>query len=43
MSEKKVKLDGEPFYRIDVEEAKRMIDNEDVQVIDAREMHEHAE
>ena len=43
MSEKNDKLDGEPFYRIDVEEAKRMIDNEDVKVIDAREMHEHAE
>ena len=38
-----VKNEGEPFTRIDVSEAKEMIDNGDVQVIDSREMHEHAE
>ena len=38
-----VKNEGEPFTRIDVHEAKDMIDNEDVQVVDSREMHEHAE
>lgn len=37
------KREGEPFYRIDVDEAKRMIDAGGVQVIDAREPHEHAE
>ena len=37
------KREGEPFYRIDVQEAKRMIDAGGVQVIDAREPHEHAE
>lgn len=34
---------GEPFKRIDVHEAKAMIDAGGVQVIDAREPHEHAE
>ena len=38
-----VKNEGEPFTRIDVHEAKEMIDNEDVQVVDSREMHDHAE
>ncbi len=38
-----VKNPDEPFTRIDVQEAKEMIDNDDVQVIDSREMHEHAE
>tara|TARA_B100000700_G_scaffold331773_1_gene468362 strand:- start:12386 stop:12724 length:339 start_codon:yes stop_codon:yes gene_type:complete len=38
-----VKNEGEPFTRIDVHEAKEMIDNNDVQVVDSREMHEHAE
>ena len=33
----------EPFDRIDVHEAKRMIDEGEVQVIDSREPHEHAE
>ncbi len=37
------KREGEPFYRIDVQEAKRMIDDGDVQVIDTREPYEHAE
>ena len=37
------KRDDEPFYRIDVDEAKRMIDAGGVQVIDTREPHEHAE
>ena len=37
------KRDGEPFYRIEVYEAKRMIDAGGVQVIDTREPHEHAE
>ena len=37
------KREGEPFYRIDVDGAKRMIDAGGVQVIDAREPHEHAE
>ena len=37
------KREGEPFTRIDVEEAKRMIDEGNVQVIDAREPWEHAE
>ncbi|MCA9847548.1 MAG: rhodanese-like domain-containing protein [Dehalococcoidia bacterium] len=37
------KRPGEPFTRIDVQEAKKMIDEEDVQVIDSREPHEHAE
>lgn len=37
------KREGEPFYRIDVDEAKRMIDAGGVQVIDTREPHEHAE
>ena len=36
-----VKNPGEPFTRIDVHEAKEMIDAGDVQVIDSREMHEH--
>ena len=43
MSAKPEKLEGEPFYRIDVGEAKRMIDEQDVQVIDAREIDEHAD
>ncbi len=34
---------GEPFKRIDVHEAKEMIDAGNVQVIDSREPHEHAE
>lgn len=34
---------GEPFKRIDVHEAKEMIDAGNVQVIDAREPWEHAE
>ena len=37
------KREGEPFYRIDVQEAKQMIDGDDVQVIDTREPYEHAE
>ncbi|MFA7248746.1 MAG: rhodanese-like domain-containing protein [Dehalococcoidia bacterium] len=37
------KREGEPFYRIDVQEAKQMIDAGGVQVIDTREPHEHAE
>ena len=37
------KNEGEPFYRIDVQEAKQMIDAGGVQVIDAREPWEHAE
>lgn len=36
-----VKNEGEPFTRIDVHEAKEMIDNGHVQVIDSREPHEH--
>ena len=35
--------EGEPFYRIDVHEAKQMVDEGNVQVIDSREPHEHAE
>jgi rhodanese-related sulfurtransferase len=38
-----VKNEGEPFTRIDVHEAKEMIDSGDVQVVDSRELHEHAE
>jgi rhodanese-related sulfurtransferase len=38
-----VKNPDEPFTRIDVHEAKEMIDNGDVQVIDSRELYEHAE
>lgn len=34
---------GEPFTRIDVHEAKAMIDAGNVQVIDSREPHEHAD
>ena len=37
-----VKNEGEPFTRIDVHEAKKMIDEGDVQVIDSREPDEHA-
>jgi rhodanese-related sulfurtransferase len=37
------KNEMEPFTRISVEEAKEMIDNGDVQVVDSREPHEHAE
>lgn len=37
------KRPGEPFTRIDVHEAKKMIDEGGVQVIDSREPHEHAE
>jgi rhodanese-related sulfurtransferase len=36
-----VKNESEPFTRIDVDEAKEMIDAGGVQVIDSREMHEH--
>ena len=36
-----VKNELEPFTRIDVHEAKEMIDGGDVQVVDSREMHEH--
>jgi rhodanese-related sulfurtransferase len=38
-----VKNELEPFTRISVQEAKEMIDDGDVQVIDTREMHEHAD
>jgi rhodanese-related sulfurtransferase len=38
-----VKNEGEPFTRIDVHEAKELIDAGNVQVIDSREMHEHAD
>ena len=38
-----VKNEGEPFTRIDVHEAKQMIDAGNVQVVDSREPHEHAE
>ena len=38
-----VKNEDEPFTRIDVDEAKAMIDASDVQVIDSREPDEHAE
>ena len=38
-----VKNPDEPFTRIDVHEAKELIDDSDVQVIDSREMHEHAD
>ncbi len=34
---------GEPFTRIDVHEAKAMIDAGNVQVVDSREPHEHAD
>ena len=37
------KREGEPFTRIDVKEAKQMIDAGGVQVIDTREPWEHAE
>lgn len=37
------KREFEPFTRIDVHEAKEMIDAGGVQVIDSREPHEHAE
>jgi len=37
------KREGEPFTRIDVHEAKEMIDAGGVQVIDSREPHEHHE
>ena len=37
------KRPGEPFTRIDVHEAKTMIDKQEVQVIDSREPHEHHE
>lgn len=37
------KRPGEPFTRIDVHEAKQMIDAGNVQVIDSREPYEHAE
>lgn len=36
-----IKNELEPFTRIDVHEAKAMIDAGDVQVIDSREPHEH--
>ncbi|MYH40435.1 MAG: rhodanese-like domain-containing protein [Chloroflexi bacterium] len=35
--------EAEPFSRIDVHEAKRMIDEGGVQIVDTREPHEHAE
>jgi rhodanese-related sulfurtransferase len=38
-----VKNEGEPFTRIDVHEAKEMIDAGGVQVVDSREPHEHAD
>ena len=38
-----VKHELEPFTRISVQEAKEMIDKGNVQVIDTREPHEHAE
>ena len=38
-----VKNEDEPFTRIDVHEAKRLIDDGGVQVVDAREPDEHAE
>ena len=38
-----VKNEGEPFTRIDVHEAREMIEKGDVQVIDSREGHEHAD
>jgi rhodanese-related sulfurtransferase len=38
-----VKNEGEPFTRIDVHEAKQMIEAGKVQVIDSREPHEHAD
>jgi rhodanese-related sulfurtransferase len=37
------KREFEPFTRIDVHEAKELIDEGGVQVIDSREPHEHAE
>jgi rhodanese-related sulfurtransferase len=37
------KREYEPFTRIDVHEAKEMIDEGNVQVVDSREPHEHAE
>ncbi|MCK9487513.1 MAG: rhodanese-like domain-containing protein [Dehalococcoidia bacterium] len=37
------KRPGEPFTRITVEEARKMIDEDNAQVIDSREPHEHAE
>lgn len=36
-----VRNEGEPFTRIDVHEAKQMIDAGNVQVVDSREPHEH--
>jgi rhodanese-related sulfurtransferase len=38
-----IKNEDEPFTRIDVHEAKQMIDGGNVQVIDSREPDEHAE
>jgi rhodanese-related sulfurtransferase len=38
-----IKNELEPFTRISVEEAREMIDNGDVQVIDSREPYEHHE
>ncbi len=38
-----VKNELEPFTRIDVHEAHAMIEDGGVQVVDSREMHEHAE
>ena len=38
-----VKSEDEPFTRIDVHEAKGMIDGRDVQIVDSREPDEHAE
>jgi rhodanese-related sulfurtransferase len=42
-SELAVKNEDEPFTRIDVHEAKELIDGGDVQVVDSREPHEHAD
>jgi rhodanese-related sulfurtransferase len=36
-----VKNEAEPFTRIDVNEAKQLIDGGNVQVVDSREPHEH--
>ncbi len=38
-----MKNEGEPFTRIDVREARQMIDEGNVQVIDSRERDEHAD
>ncbi len=38
-----MKNEGEPFTRIDVDEAREMINEGNVQVIDSREQDEHAD